>query len=104
AVAAVLDLFDDLLQALLKLAAVLRAGNERADIERQQALAHQCFRHVAARNALCETLDDGGLAYARLTNQGRIVLGTPRQDLDDALDFLEPTDNRIELAGSRGRG
>ena len=39
AVAGALNLLDDLLEALFELAAVLGAGDERADVQRQQALA-----------------------------------------------------------------
>ena len=104
AVAAVLDLFDDLLQALFELAAVLGARDQRADIQGEQALAHQRLGHVARGDALGEALDDGRLADARLADQGRVVLGAPRQDLDDALDLLEAADDRVELAGTRGGG
>ena len=104
AVAAVLDLFDDLLEALLELAAVLGAGDERADVQRQQALAHQRLGHVARGDALGQALDDGRLADARLADQGRVVLGAARQDLDDALDLLEAADDRVELAGAGGGG
>ena len=47
AVAAGAHLLDDLLEALLELAAVLRAGDQRADVEREHALALQRLRHVA---------------------------------------------------------
>ena len=104
AVAGVLDLFDDLLEALLELAAVLRARHQRADVQRQQALAHQRLGHVARRDALGQALDDGRLADARLADQGRVVLGAPREDLDDPLDLLDATDDRVELVGARGGG
>ena len=101
AVAGVLDLFDDLLEALLELAAVLGARDERADVERQQALAHQRLGHVARGDALGEALDDGRLADARLADQRRVVLGAPREDLDDPLDLLRAADDRVELVGAR---
>ena len=41
------QLLDDLLEALLELAAVLGAGDERADVEGQDALVEQDVRHVA---------------------------------------------------------
>ena len=39
--------------------------------------------HVAANDALGQPFDDGGLAHARLADQHGVVLGAPRQDLDD---------------------
>ena len=46
-----------------------------------------------------QTLDDRGLADARLADEDGIVLGAPRQHLDRAADFLVAADDRIELAG-----
>jgi len=99
------DLFDDLLQALFELAAVHRAGHQRADIQHQDALVHQRLRHIAVDDALRQPLDDGRLADPRLADEGRVVLGAPAQDLDDPLDLLLAADHRIELArlGARGQ-
>ena len=97
AVARVLDLFDDLLEALLELAAILRARDQRADVERQQPLAHQRLGHVAGRDALGQPLDDGRLADARLADQRGVVLRAAREDLDDALDLPLAADARVEL-------
>ena len=75
AVARRLDLLDDLLQPLLELAAVLGARDERADVEREQPLAEERLGDVAVDDPLGEALDDGGLADARLADQGGVVLG-----------------------------
>ena len=64
----------------------------------QHALVAQRLGHVAVDDALGQAFDDGGLADARLADQGGVVLGAPRQDLDDALDLLLATDDGIELA------
>ena len=45
-----------------------------------------------------QALDDGRLADTRLTDQHRVVLGPPREHLDDATDLLVPTDDRVDLA------
>ena len=102
AVAGVLDLLDDLLEALLELAAVLGARDERADVEGEQPLALQGLRHVAGDDALGQTLHDGGLADAGLADEHGVVLGPPGEDLDDALDLLLPADDGVELIGARG--
>ena len=99
-----LHLFDDLLEPLLELTAVLGAGDERADVERQEALAQQRLRHVAGDDALGQALDDGRLADAGLADQRRVVLGAAREDLDDPLDLLLAADDGIELAGAGRRG
>ena len=102
AVAAALDLFDDLLEALLELTAVLRARDQRPDVEREQALALQRLRHVAAHDAVRQPFGDRRLADAGLADEHGVVLRAPRQDLHDALDLLRAPDDGVELAGARG--
>ena len=102
AVAGVLDLLDDLLQALLELTAVLRARDQRADVQREQALALQRLRHVAGHDALGQAFDDRRLADAGLADEDRVVLGAAREDLDQPLDLAAAADDRVELAGARG--
>ena len=86
----------------------LAPGDERAEVERDDALVLEALGHVAAHDALGEPFDDGRLADARLADEDRVVLGPARQDLDDAADLLVAADDRIELAGARlgrsGRG
>jgi len=91
-------------QALLELAAELGAGDQRAEVQRQQALVLQALRHFAVDDALGQAFDDGGLAHAGLADQGRVVLGAARQHLDDAADFLVAADHRIDLAGAGALG
>ena len=70
----VLDLREDGLQPLLELAAVLRAGEERADVERPDALALEALGHVARDDALREPFDDRRLPHAGLADEHRVVL------------------------------
>ena len=91
-------------QALFELAAIFRAGNERAEIERQQALVLQALRHVAVEDAQGEAFHDRGLADAGLADQHRIVLGAAGENLNGAADFLVATNDRVELAVARGLG
>ena len=92
------DFLEDRLEALLELAAVLRAGDQRTHVERDDRLVLEPFRHVAAHDARRQAFDDGRLADAGFADQHRVVLGTPRQHLDDATDLLVAPDDRIELA------
>ena len=92
------------LEALLELAAELGAGDERAHVEREDALVLQSLGHLAVDDALRQALDDGGLADAGLADQHRIVLGAPLQHLDGAADLIVAADDRIELAGGGARG
>ena len=98
------DFLQHRLQAILELAAILRAGDQRAHVERDDLLVLQPFGHVAADDALRQAFDDGGLADAGLADQHRIVLGAARQHLDDAAHFLVAADHRIELALARQLG
>ena len=92
------QLFNDLLDALLELAAVLGARDHAGQVERDQALALQGLRYVAGNNLLGQTLDNGGLADTRITDQRRVVLGAAGQNLDDTLNLLGAADNRVQLA------
>ena len=93
------------LEALLELAAIFGARDQRAKIEREEFLVVQALRHVAVDDAQREPLDDRGLADARLADQHRIVLGPARQHLDGSADFLIAPNHRIKLAvaGSLGQ-
>ena len=97
-VAALGDLLHHLLQALLELAAVLRAGDERREIQRVDLLALEQLGHVGVRDPLGEALDHGGLADARLADEHGVVLRAPREDLHDPLDLGLAADDGVELA------
>ncbi len=97
-VAALGDLLHHLLQALLELAAVLRARDEGCEVEGVDLLPLQKLGDVAGGDAGGQALDDGGLADAGLTDQHRVVLGAARQDLHHALHLGLAPHNRVELA------
>ncbi len=88
-------------QPLLELAAIFRAGDQGAHVEREQLLVLEAFRHVAVDDAQRQALDDRGLADAGLADQHRIVLGAAGEHLNGAADFLVAADHRIELAVAR---
>ena len=88
-------------QPLLELAAVLGAGQQRADVERDHAAVAQALGHVALDDPLRQALDDRGLADAGVADQDRVVLGAPGEDLDHAPDLLVAADHRVELARLR---
>ena len=100
----VLDLGEDGLEPLLELAAVLRAGEERTDVERPDALALQPLGDVAGDDALRESLGDRGLPHPGLADQHRVVLRPSREHLHDAADLLVAPDDRVELPGLGERG
>ena len=94
----VLDVVEDGLQPLLELAAVLRAGHHRTEVQRDDGLVAQALRHVAGDDALGQALDDRGLADAGLTDEHRVVLGATAQHLHDATNLVVAPDDRVELA------
>jgi hypothetical protein len=97
-VAPTVCLLEHLLEPLFEVAAIARAGDEGAEVERVELLAVQCVGHVVVHDHLGEALDDGGLADARLADEHRVVLRTPRQDLHDPLELAGAADHRVELA------
>ena len=103
-----LDLGEHRLQALLELAAVLRARDERAHVQREDRLVLQALGDVLAHDPLGEPLDDRGLADAGIADEHGVVLRLARQDLDDAADLGVAPDDRVEPARCaprrRGRG
>ena len=92
------DVAEHGLQPLLELAAVLGAGEQRAEVERPHALALEALGHVALDDALGEALHDRGLADARLADQDGVVLGAAREHLDHAAHLVVAADHRVELA------
>ena len=97
-VAALGDLLHHLLQALLELTAVLRAGHQGGQVERVDLLVLEQLWHVVGGDALGQALDHGGLAHAGLTDQDGVVLLAAGEDLHDPLDLGLATDDGIELA------
>ena len=93
-----LQLLEHRLQALLEVAAVLGAGQQRAHVERIDAGLLEDLRHVALDDAPRQALGDGGLAHAGLADQQGIVLAPAAQHLDHALDLGLATDQRVDLA------
>ena len=91
------DLLEHRLQALLELAAVLGAREQRADVERDHAPVAQRLGDVAVDDALGEALDDRRLADAGLADQHRVVLRAAGEDLDHAADLVVAADHRVEL-------
>ena len=95
-----LDFLEHGLQAVLELAAVLGAGDQRAHVELDEVAVPQRARHVAGHDSLGDALDDGRLADARLADEHGVVLGAAGQDLDGTADLVGTTDDRVELAGA----
>ncbi len=92
------DLVDDRLESLLKLALILGTGNQGTHVERVDLLLLQVLGHVAAHDALCQALDDGGLPRAGFTDQDGVVLGAAAQDLQHTTYFVITAYDGVEFA------
>jgi hypothetical protein len=96
-VAAGLDLLQHLLEALLEVAAVARAGDQGPEVEGVELLVVQGLGHAVGGDRLGKALDDGGLADTGLADQHRVVLGAAAEHLHDALGLALAPDDRVEL-------
>jgi len=82
----------------------LAPGDQRPDVQRDDPAVAQGLGHVAGDDALGQALDDRRLAHAGLADEDGVVLGAPRQDLDDPADLVVAPDHRVELAELGGPG
>ena len=94
---ALLDFVQHALQALLKLAAVFCTGHQSAHVQAEHGAVLQVLGHIATHDPLGQTLGDGGLANAGLTDQAGVVLGLTGQDADHVADLLITADDRVQL-------
>ncbi len=98
-----LKLLDDLLQALFEIAAIARAGEKRAHVEREDGGAFEHLRHVALDDLLGEPLGDRRLADAGIAHVERVVLVAAAEHLDGAPQFELAADQGIDLPRPRLR-
>ncbi len=96
-VAAGADLLEHLLEPLLEVTPVARAGDEGAEVEGVELLAGERLGHVVGGDGLGQAFDDGGLADAGLADEHRVVLGAPAEHLHDPLGLADPADDGVEL-------
>ena len=91
-------------EALLEITAELGAGQQSAQVQRQDALVLQPLGDLAIDDTLRQPLDDGGLADTGLADQHGVVLGAALQYLDSPADLVVATDHRVQLALLRPLG
>ena len=92
------QLIEHRLQALLELAAKLGTRDQRAHIQRKQALILQAIRYLAIDDALGQAFGNRSFTDARLADQHRVILGAALQYLNGAANLVVTTDYRVELA------
>ena len=96
--------FSNGLQAVFEFAAIFCAGDQRGEIQGDDALRLQNFGNVAGNDALREAFDDCRLAHARFADQHGIIFRAAGEDLHHAADFFVAADHGIELAAAREIG
>ena len=97
------QLLEHRLQALLEVAAILGAGEQRAHVERVDLALGEDLGHLALDDAPREPFRDRGLADAGLADQQRVVLAPAAERLDHALELAVAADQRVDLAVERLR-
>ena len=87
-----------LLHALLEVAAITRAGDQRAEIERVDRRGLQARRHTVLGDAQRQPFRERRLPHPGFADQQRVVLAAPAQHLDHAIELGRAADQRIDLA------
>ena len=100
-IAVLLDIFDDLFEALFKLAAVLCPRQHAGKIEREHRFAEQEVGHFALDDGLRQPFDHGALAHARLADEHGVVFGAAGEHLDDLVDLFLSADDGVDLPLAR---
>ena len=97
-VARSLDLADEALDTLLKLAAELGACDEGRHVEQVNFLVLQTRGDLALGNALGDALGNRSLADTGLADQAGVVLLAAAQNLDRAVNFAVTANDAVRLA------
>ncbi len=92
------DLIHDLFEPFLKLAPILGARHQQANIQADHPLFHQDIGHIPLNDPLGQAFRNSSFAHSRLANQHRVVFGTATQDLHHPLDLVLATHHGIQLA------
>src|SRR5262249_48615418 len=96
-----LELLDHLLEAFLEVAAVARAREQRAHVEREHGRVPEYVGDFAVHDAPRQALGDRGLADAAVADEQRAGLLPTAQHVDGAADLGRAPDQRIDPALAR---
>jgi hypothetical protein len=92
------ELLDHLLEPLLEVAAVARAGQQRAHVEREYGGVLEHVGNFAVHDPPRQAFRDRSLSHAGIADEQRVVLLPPAEDLDGAVDLGIAADQRIDLS------
>ena len=70
-----LNFVENGLEAFFEFAPVFSAGHHGTQVEADETLPAEGFRHVAGDDAAGEAFDDGGFTHAGFADEHRVVFG-----------------------------
>ena len=85
-------------EALFELSLVFGACDEGTHVEGVNKLIEEVVGHLPLNNAVRQAFSDGSLPRPGLPDKDGVVLGAPREDLQDTPDLLVTADHGVELA------
>ena len=83
--------------ALLEVAAILRAGNERGEVDLENSCLLEAFRHVAGVDLGGESIHERSLADARFADMERVVLVLSAEHLHGPVKFRLASDQWVVM-------
>ena len=89
--------FQQILESLFKIAAVLGARHKAGHIQCQQPSAFQRLRNIPGRDALGKTLSKSCLANARFPHKAGVIFLAAAEDLDHTVQLCVPAEYRIQF-------
>ncbi len=92
-----LNLFEDRLETFLKFAPVLGSCNQGSHVKSNESAILQPFWNISPNHPQGQALDDSRFANTRISDEDRVVLRPPGQDLNDPSDLFVSANDRIEL-------
>ena len=92
-----LQFSNNLLHAVLKFAAILRASYQACQVKRPNLLSAQNVRNIAGSNELSQALNNGCLTNARVSQDKWVVLLTTRKNLHDTLNLAVTANDGVKL-------
>ena len=95
--AAALHVFQDSLQTLFKFSPVFGPRYESTHIQGKYFFIFQSLGHIPTDDTLCQPFHNRRLAYARFSDQDRIVFCLTGQDTDNIPYFIVSPNDRIQF-------
>ena len=91
-------LIDNILHTALKLTAELGSRNHSGHIQKINGHIQELRRNFTICDLHRKTFSHSRLTDTRFTNQGRVILRTAVEDLNNSLEFLFTTDQTVDLS------